>query len=288
MRAKVLEELENKEEVAGMKWKRFPYLNKFLKGHRDGELTVLTGSTGCGKTTFLAEYSLDLCMQGKKTLWGNFEVNGVRFAKLLLNQFAQLPLAENLNMFETFADQFEKLSLYFLKYHGPQKWGKVEESMKYAVNEFGVEHIILDNLQFMVGMVGVDRFTYQDMIIGSCRSFATNNNVHISVVIHPRKEITEELNMNSIYGGGKATQEADNVLIIQKSSSKKIDCKKYVDVCKNRYDGHIGSFPLYYNYKTQGFGLLLNESGSIKNQNESRFGKLPDRVNYNKSTTNFF
>ena len=39
-------------------------LTQILKGHRTGELTVLTGSTGCGKTTFLSEYSLDLCLQG--------------------------------------------------------------------------------------------------------------------------------------------------------------------------------------------------------------------------------
>lgn len=47
-----------------MKWKRFPTLNKILKGHRRGELTVITGPTGCGKTTFISEYSLDLATQG--------------------------------------------------------------------------------------------------------------------------------------------------------------------------------------------------------------------------------
>lgn len=47
-----------------MKWKRYPTLNRILKGHRKGELTVLTGPTGCGKTTFMSEYSLDLAIQG--------------------------------------------------------------------------------------------------------------------------------------------------------------------------------------------------------------------------------
>lgn len=51
-------------QVAGVKWIRYPYLNKLLRGHRRGELTVLTGSTGCGKTTFMSDYSLDLCIQG--------------------------------------------------------------------------------------------------------------------------------------------------------------------------------------------------------------------------------
>ena len=45
-------------------WKRYPELNRLLKGHRRGELTILTGPTGSGKTTFVSDYSLDLCMQG--------------------------------------------------------------------------------------------------------------------------------------------------------------------------------------------------------------------------------
>lgn len=41
--------------------------NKYLKGLRPGELTVMSGRTGTGKTTFVSEYSLDLCMQGVGT-----------------------------------------------------------------------------------------------------------------------------------------------------------------------------------------------------------------------------
>lgn len=47
-------------QVSGVKWERFPSLNSILKGHRRGELTILTGPTGSGKTTFMSEYSLDL------------------------------------------------------------------------------------------------------------------------------------------------------------------------------------------------------------------------------------
>ena len=45
-------------------WKRFPKLTAIQKGHRPGELTVLTGPTGSGKTTLMSELSLDLCQQG--------------------------------------------------------------------------------------------------------------------------------------------------------------------------------------------------------------------------------
>ena len=43
LREEVLGELSNVEQVAGVRWSRFPDLNRFLKGHRKGELTVFTG-----------------------------------------------------------------------------------------------------------------------------------------------------------------------------------------------------------------------------------------------------
>lgn len=43
LREDVYGELMNTEQVAGVKWTRFPELNRILKGHRKGELTVFTG-----------------------------------------------------------------------------------------------------------------------------------------------------------------------------------------------------------------------------------------------------
>ena len=51
-------------DMCCVQWKRYPILNNLLKGHRRGELTVFTGPTGSGKTTFISDYSLDLCTQG--------------------------------------------------------------------------------------------------------------------------------------------------------------------------------------------------------------------------------
>jgi twinkle protein len=48
-------------------------------------------------------------------------------------------------------------------------------------------------------------------IIEKLRKFATLHNIHLTLVIHPRKEeLNEMLTTNSIFGGAKATQEADN------------------------------------------------------------------------------
>lgn len=46
LRQDVLCDLQNIDRVQGIKWKRYPALNRILKGHRRGEFTILTGPTG--------------------------------------------------------------------------------------------------------------------------------------------------------------------------------------------------------------------------------------------------
>ena len=108
--------------MSGIKWKRFDALNDLLRGFRRGELTVFTGKTGTGKTTFMSEYSLDLCSNGGvNTLWGSFEVKNVRLAKMQLKQFSAVNLEDDLGQFDPWADRFQKLPMYYLTFHGAQE-----------------------------------------------------------------------------------------------------------------------------------------------------------------------
>lgn len=116
----------------------------------------------------------------------------------------------------------------------------------------------------------MDRFYKQDLVIGTFRNFATQRNCHVTLIIHPRKEKeSEELSISSIFGGAKASQEADNILIIQKKMIQSLHIKKYIQVSssypywkdivklwtifywfqivKNRYTGELGLMPLSFN-----------------------------------------
>lgn len=56
----------------------------------------------------------------------------------------------------------------------------------------------------------------QDIALDKFRKFATDKNVHVTLVIHPRKEDEgHRLTTSSIFGSAKATQEADLVVILQ-------------------------------------------------------------------------
>lgn len=247
LREDVYGELVNTDQVAGVKWTRFLELNRILKGHRKGELTVFTGPTGSGKTTFISEVALDLCMQGVNTLWGSFEINNVRLAKIMLTQFAMQRLEENLEQYDFWADKFEELPLYFMTFHGQQNIRTVLDTMQHAVYLYDINHVIIDNLQFMMGQenLSVDKFAVQDHIIGAFRKFATNSSCHVTLIIHPRKEEDDrELQTASIFGSAKASQEADNVLILQEKKLVTCPGRRSLQVTKNRFDGDVGIFPL--------------------------------------------
>uniref|UniRef100_A0A131YVV4 DNA 5'-3' helicase n=1 Tax=Rhipicephalus appendiculatus TaxID=34631 RepID=A0A131YVV4_RHIAP len=252
LRAAVTDLLQNVDTFMGVPWQRFPGLVRLLKGFRTGELTVFTGPTGSGKTTFMCEYSLDLCMQGVNTLWGSFEIQNEKLAKIMLTQFAKMSLENNMEEFDSWADKFELLPLYFMTFHGEESMKNVMDAMAHAVYVHDIQHVVVDNVQFMMGVgmdnSNVDRFWRQDLLIASFRRFATQHNCHVTLVMHPRKEKdSEELSTSSIFGGAKASQEADNVLILQDRRLASPQGRKHLQVTKNRFDGDIGSVPLEFN-----------------------------------------
>ena len=56
----------------------------------------------------------------------------------------------------------------------------------------------------------------QSNAIGEFRRFASLKNVHVTIVIHPRKgDEAKTLTTSSIFGSVRASQEADNVMILQ-------------------------------------------------------------------------
>jgi len=133
-------------------------------------------------------------------------------------------------------EYFEKLPLYLLKFHGSSGINEIINTMEYAVYHYDIQNIVLDNLQFMIGMQArnTNKFDFQDEIIHRLRKFTSDKNVHVTLVIHPRKS-DESLKISSIFGSAKASQEADNVYILQGYKGLRI-----VDVAKNRFDGTTG------------------------------------------------
>ena len=245
--------------IDGTSTPSMPTLTKICKGFRRGELVIFTGPTGAGKTTLLSQLTIDFAKQNVPTLWGSFEIRNERLVQKMLQQMHKQGELRGLphNQLQSIADQFSALPLQFLNFHGGSDLDQVIEAMDFAVYTHDIEHIVIDNLQFMMprmngrggGGGGFERLDMQDVAIDRFRQFASDKRVNIFLVIHPRKEDDKiPLGLSSIFGTAKATQEADLVLILQR-----LQDKMYLEVKKNRYDGHLGKIDLQFSPITNAF-----------------------------------
>lgn len=168
------------------------------------------------------------------------------------------------------ADEFEQLPLYFMRFFGSTQVDEVLDAMEHAVYALDVQHVILDNVQFMLAgqSRGFDKFDRQDVALDKFRHFATNHKIHLTLVMHPRKEAEDQLlTLSSVFGTAKATQEADNVLILQRTFGKDEDQNGLtLDLKKNRFDGSLGSIPLSFDRESS---RLLEKQTSHHNANTS-------------------
>jgi twinkle protein len=88
----------------------------------------------------------------------------------------------------------------------------------------------------------LDKYRLQERAIHELRAFATSRKIHITIVAHPRKEMgATVLSLDSISGSAKITQEADNVMLLQR-----VKGAPRLDVVKNRYDGTLANIQLKF------------------------------------------
>lgn len=237
--------------VKGIPFAAFPSLTHYLGGFRAGELTVITGHTGSGKSTLLSQLSLDMCAANQlPTVWGSFEMKVERLSEVMLRQnrffLRKSPQdVKHLHDFDYLADAFGTLPMHYMKFHGTTQVDNVIETMEQAVIQLGVKHVVIDNLSHLlpIGLssrMSANRLFDAEEALNRLRAFASSRIVHVTVVVHPRKLGEKSgLSIDDIGGTAKISQDADNIIVIQRDRS-------VIEVKKNRYTGNLGAFNVQF------------------------------------------
>jgi len=243
-------------------------LDYYLRGFREGELTIWSGKNSSGKTTLLGQIMLNLIEQGEKIFAYSGELSTEMFKEWMYSQAcSEYQLVK-------YKDEMSKTTEYEasdLNYMKIERWidekliiynksdiareEELLEVMKRVYKKYGCRNFFLDNLMMMeFDDKEKNIYLQQSDFTKKVKGFITNNNSHCHLVVHPYKTDKKFINKDDIGGSGNIVNSADNVLIMHNLS--KMDGQDFparLSIEKNRVGGKIGDVSLEFEYQNKRF-----------------------------------
>jgi len=184
-----------------------------------GELTVVSGPTGSGKTTLCQTFTMAFTEQHFKPIWFSFE----------------MPWKQFLSHFHPD---------YLPHFYGPAKLSQksidwIAERIWEAKLKYGCSVVFIDHLHFLLDLA---RVRYASIEIGEVvrklKLLALKHNLILFLIAHTVKTREErEFVLGDVRDSGLIEAEADNVLYIWRD--KKHDNVSVLKVAKNRKHGIV-------------------------------------------------
>ncbi len=229
---------------------------------RLGEVSVYAGVNGHGKSLMTGQVVLGLVQQGFKTLVASFEMPVGATLGRMARQATTVrhPDEQMLQLYSTFMEQ----KLFVFDHHGRFDGNKIGALCRYAKQEKGITHIVIDSL--MKVTKGEDDYNGQKDLINSLCSIAQDNGIHIHLVHHLRKSGDEFAvgGKFDLKGSGSISDQVDNIFIIWKNKKKEMLAQQgeAVDntepdamiICEKQRHGEFeGRFTLWFDRTSQQF-----------------------------------
>ena len=237
-----------------------PFDEALLGGFTAGELIVVAGTSGSGKTSLLQDWSVTLASGGQTkttklpTLWFSYEV----YPKPLWQKFEIMG-----------ANQDTPLYMPRFNESGEFKW--VMEVVEEAIRKWDIKIVVIDHLGFLRAPKGnyaneADAITYT---VRAMRGLAKKYGLIIMFQVHVKKTISRMADLSDIKGSSGIAQEADTVFFIarEKDDSGLATSHAKVSLIKNRKTGMMVSAMLDYQ-----FGRYFFDVGDMEKKLEEDGG----------------
>lgn len=263
-------------------------LDRRIAGLNKGEVSVVSGLNGSGKTSLLSQLALDAINQGYKVAlfsgemkenrifnWTRLQAAGKQYT--LPTEIEGYYLVDNEAI--PMINKWLNSNLYLYNNNKGNDIMRILEKTEQVIKEQKADLVILDNLMAMdLSLISGDKYEKQSDFIKKLMQFAPQNDVHIILVAHPRKSMGF-LRKDDISGTADLTNAVDNVFIVHRVNNdfKRLsgqmfgwhegyelyDYSNVIEVCKNRdiigtEDLFVG---LHYEKESKRF---LNEPHEVK------------------------
>ena len=239
-------------------------LDKKVMGLMMGDVTIISGLSGAGKTSLLDNIILNVIQRNYKVACWSGELQDFRFQSWLDQMAAGKNYVRQATGYEDLyiapqdvckqVNEWLKGKLFLYNNDYGNKWNQLFADIQEIVESQGVSVVVIDNLMALNLTYMGEKNEKQTQFINELKDYAKRKNIHVILVCHPRKEQSYQLlRMESISGTADLTNLCDNLFIIHRVGrdferrAKEFfgdwvidNYKKYdvvLEVCKNRSYG---------------------------------------------------
>ncbi len=238
-------------------WKK---LDDVLMGIRRGEVTVISGDTASGKSTFCLNLIKNFADSGNGIWINSYELK----PDTVYRKIAGMILEKNMKIIR-FSQQDEMKCQQWLNDRNCRlniSMEKVDiklirKQFEIASLVYNIKYILLDHLDY-IHSAGKKKTTLEniDEAMQEIHSLALEFNIGVILVVHPTQGAGSNVDLSNLKGSSAIKQYADNIIIIKRLDLEKLapqPFKVLIQVMKNRLFGCVSTFTFRYIPQIDGY-----------------------------------
>lgn len=256
-------------------------IDRVIGGLIVGQVILLTGKRGEGKSTFMSQLVCEALEQNYNTFIYSGELTDFHFKRWLNFQLAGAEnVVENKNAFgdseylitnttdERISNWYKGRAFIFDNGYVPDEANEFEtitETIEKVIKQYDVKLICIDNLMTAMEVVTQNDNLYlaQSNFVGALKKIASRYNVVIILVAHPRKSNNDFTN-DDVSGSSDITNKVDVVMSYKRVDDEHGSGGKLV-ITKNRLTGKLAvgdsAIPLLYSERTK---RIFSDTSSVR------------------------
>lgn len=240
------------DEILGTQT-RWIDINRLIGGFRNGEMTVVTGETSSGKTTWVTNIAWDMSRGDPSSarapvgvLVASFESRTRDVARKFVHLEANDAFTKlSDDRFNSVVADLSSRHLFFVDQYGNIPLADLRDAIEYGVRRYGLWLVVLDHLHFFMEPSDDERKQI-DSTVRELKKWCVRLGIHMLLVVHPSKlrtikGVEQKVELNDLKGSSAIKQDADNVVrVYRERDQDRKDGRKPAEIATLKVRSDLG------------------------------------------------